>query len=159
MVAVADTEALYCLAFTEQPDIVQRMQVLAQRANAEFCCGTTPLLTQLEAELDAYFAGNLQQFTIPCTFIGTAFQQDAWRALQNIAYGSTVSYQQQAQWLNRPTAFRAVAHANAANMIAIVVPCHRVIKKDGDTGGYNGGIANKRYLLNHEKYYKARAKE
>jgi len=82
---------------------------------------------------------------------GTAFEQQVWRALRAIPYGEVRSYQQVAQAIGRPTAARAVAQACAANPVALVVPCHRVVRADGASGGYRWGAARKAALLEHER--------
>lgn len=101
--------------------------------------------------LEAYFAGELAALgTVPWTIGGTAFQNQMWRALAEIAPGETTSYAQLAQRLGRPAAVRAVGAANGANPIAVVVPCHRVIGAGGALTGYGGGVERKRWLLAHE---------
>ena len=85
---------------------------------------------------------------------GSFFQQSVWIELQKIPYGETRSYRDLAIVLQKPTAFRAVALANGANQFAIVIPCHRVIKANGDLCGYGGGIMRKKWLLEHEKKHK-----
>lgn len=109
-----------------------------------------PLLQLAERELGHYFATAEANFTVPLSFAGTSFQQRVWRALMAIPTGQTRSYQQLAQEINSPYAARAVGMANHHNPIAIIVPCHRVIGKDGSLTGYAGGIALKRWLLQHE---------
>ena len=84
-------------------------------------------------------------------FPGTDFQKSVWNVLREIPYGSTWSYQDQAVKLNHPRAVRAVASANGKNRIAIVIPCHRVIGKDGSLTGYGGGLERKKWLLEHER--------
>ena len=98
-----------------------------------------------------YFAGSRQRSDVALHLPGTAFQQQVWQALQTIPYGDTVSYQQQADRLGKPAAIRAVAGANGANRVAIIVPCHRVIGKDGSLTGYGGGLQGKAWLLAHEQ--------
>ena len=90
-------------------------------------------------------------FDLPLLLDGTEFQQIVWKELQKIPYGSTRSYEQQAIAIKNPKAIRAVARANGDNRIAIIVPCHRVIGKDGKLVGYGGGIWRKQFLLNLEK--------
>ncbi len=85
---------------------------------------------------------------------GSEFQQKVWNELMNIPYGKTISYQEEAKKLNNQKAVRAVAHANGCNRIAIIIPCHRVIAKDGTLAGYGGGIWRKQYLLNLEEKYR-----
>lgn len=105
------------------------------------------LLDRLARELDAYFAGSLRRFTIPFAPRGTPFRQRVWQALCTIGWGRTCSYAELAAMAGSPKAVRAAGQANAANPIAILIPCHRVIRSDGQIGGYAGGIARKRALL------------
>ncbi|MEZ6232576.1 MAG: methylated-DNA--[protein]-cysteine S-methyltransferase [Phycisphaerales bacterium] len=104
----------------------------------------------LRDELAAYLAGRSDRFTVPLAAPGTPFQAEVWAALRRIPAGVTRSYGDLARSLGRPTAFRAVARANATNPIALLVPCHRVIGSDGSLTGYAGGLAVKRWLLDHE---------
>ena len=98
-----------------------------------------------------YFLGDLCAIdSIPVTTGGTSFQREVWAALRTIQAGTTLSYGALAQQLGRPKSVRAVGLANAANPVAIVVPCHRVIGTDGSLTGYGGGISRKRWLLTHE---------
>jgi methylated-DNA-[protein]-cysteine S-methyltransferase len=98
-------------------------------------------------QLNEYFAGNREQFTLPLALEGTAFQTRVWRALCRIPYGRTISYQELAKQVGNPKASRAVGSANGANPIPIVVPCHRVITSDHRLGGYAGGLDAKAKLL------------
>lgn len=105
----------------------------------------------LGTALRAYFAGELDAIAdLPVATGGTEFQRQVWRALRKIPYGKTISYRTLASRIGRPTAVRAVGHANGSNPISVVVPCHRVIGTDGSLTGYGGGIARKRWLLAHE---------
>lgn len=108
------------------------------------------LLDQSQRELEAYFEGELEQFSIPLAPEGSGFQQEAWKALQKIPYGCTRSYKEQANMLGRPNASRAVGSANRLNPLPIVIPCHRVIGSNGQLVGYAGGIRIKEFLLAHE---------
>lgn len=108
------------------------------------------LLDLAAEQLNAYFAGRLRRFDLPLAPQGTDFQQRVWRVLQGIGHGETLSYLRQAQRLGQPRAVRAVASANRANPIAIVIPCHRVIGQDGQLRGYAGGVERKRALLQLE---------
>ncbi|MFQ5996611.1 MAG: methylated-DNA--[protein]-cysteine S-methyltransferase [Dehalococcoidales bacterium] len=101
-------------------------------------------------ELDAYFAGNLRQFSVSLDLRGTEFQCQVWELLQRIPYGETRSYGQIASALGRPTASRAVGRATGTNPIAIIVPCHRVIGANGELVGYGGGLDKKQALLDLE---------
>jgi methylated-DNA-[protein]-cysteine S-methyltransferase len=101
-------------------------------------------------ELQQYFNGSLQQFTVPLMPTGTLFQQSVWGQLATIPYGSTTSYMQQAKNLGNPKAIRAMASANGKNPIAIIIPCHRVIGSNGSLVGYAGELWRKQWLLQHE---------
>lgn len=105
-------------------------------------------LTDLAAvQLNAYFGGERQGFDLPLNAAGTPFQQSVWRALCAIPYGETRSYRELAEAIGNPSAVRAVARANGANPLSIVVPCHRVIGSDGTLTGYAGGLEMKARLL------------
>ncbi len=101
-------------------------------------------------QLSEYFAGHRLDFELELAPRGTAFQLAAWSALRAIPYGQTRSYQQQAERIGKPKAMRAVGAANGKNPIPIVVPCHRVIGKDGGLTGFGGGLDAKQWLLQHE---------
>ena len=98
-------------------------------------------------QLSEYFAGSRQEFALPLAASGTAFQQAVWKALLSIGYGQTASYSDIANMLNKPNAVRAVGAANGKNPISIVVPCHRIIGKNGTLTGYAGGLDRKQKLL------------
>lgn len=102
-------------------------------------------------QLDEYFSGHRQSFSLPLDLRGTDFQLKCWRALLDIPYGETRSYRDIAQAIAHPHAFRAVGMSNNRNPIAIVVPCHRVIASDGSLCGYGGGLDIKRKLLDLEQ--------
>ena len=105
-----------------------------------------PVFTQL----DEYFAGRRQRFDLELAPQGTEFQQRVWEVLRTIPFGHTISYAEQAQRLGQPNAARAVGAANGRNPLPIVVPCHRVVGKDGDLVGFAGGVPRKQWLLAHE---------
>ena len=106
--------------------------------------------SEVASELDAYFAGKLRQFSVQMDLRGTGFQQRVWELLCRIPYGETRSYGQIAHAMGRPTASRAVGHANGGNPVSIIVPCHRVIGADGSLTGYGGGLDRKQALLDLE---------
>jgi methylated-DNA-[protein]-cysteine S-methyltransferase len=108
-------------------------------------------LDEVERQLRAYFAGEREDFDVPLRPGGTPFQLAVWEALRAIPYAETRSYAQQAAAIGRPRAVRAVGAANGRNPISIIVPCHRVVGADGGLTGYGGGIAQKRWLLDHER--------
>ena len=109
------------------------------------------VLAHAARELDAYFAGKLQNFTVPLNPVGTAFRKQVWEGLQTIPYGQTISYKALAERIGNPKAIRAVGGANHHNPISIFIPCHRVIGAGGKLVGYGGGIEVKEFLLAHEK--------
>lgn len=109
------------------------------------------LVQQVRAELEAYFSGRLRAFTVPLAPPGTPFQRAVWRAVVAVPYGETRSYGAVAAELGRPAAARAVGHANGANPLPVVVPCHRLVGADGSLTGYAGGLPMKRWLIEHEQ--------
>lgn len=111
------------------------------------------ILRQCSDQLREYFAGIRQQFTLPIAVHGTPFQQQVWQTLTTIPYGQTWHYQQLATAINQPKACRAVGAANGKNPLSIIVPCHRVITKSGQIGGYAGGVAIKQQLLALEQRF------
>ena len=112
---------------------------------------THELWQRLHSELAAYFGGSLRRFTVPLDLAGSEFQLRVWRELQRIPYGETRSYAELAQSIGQPRAVRAVGRANGSNPVAILVPCHRVIQRDGGLGGYAAGLDRKRVLLELER--------
>ena len=114
--------------------------------------GENEFTRQAERELTEYFAGKRSHFEVPLHFPGTDFQVAVWQALQSIPFGTTYSYQQIAEQVGSPKAVRAVGAANGNNRIAIIIPCHRVIGKNGKLTGYGGGLERKEWLLRHEGY-------
>jgi methylated-DNA-[protein]-cysteine S-methyltransferase len=123
-----------------------RLSGVAFAASSEEC-STEPLLLEAEAQLHAYFTGELERFELPLAPRGTAFQVSVWQALLEIPYGSTTTYSELAAALGRPSACRAVGAANGRNPLAVIVPCHRVIGASGALTGYGGGLERKRRLL------------
>lgn len=104
-------------------------------------------------QLNEYFAGTRQEFSLPLEIRGTPFQRSVWESLRGIPYGLTRTYGQQAEGLGNPRASRAVGTANGRNPLSIVIPCHRVIGGNGQLTGYGGGLAAKHWLLQHEQKY------
>ena len=108
-------------------------------------------ITQLAvSQLQEYFSGERLSFSLPLLATGSDFQQQVWQALTTIEYGDTCSYADMANQINNPKGVRAVGLANAKNPMTIVVPCHRVIGKNGNLTGYAGGVDRKAWLLKHE---------
>jgi methylated-DNA-[protein]-cysteine S-methyltransferase len=117
--------------------------VIPQQANID----ETPLISEAFSQLNAYFAGELQVFSLPLAPHGTPFMQMVWKTLLTIPYGKTASYKEIAQAIDKPKAVRAVGQANNKNPIPIFIPCHRVIGSDGKLVGYGGGLPIKVFLL------------
>ncbi len=110
-----------------------------------------PITEWTRTQLSEYFDGNRHHFNLPIQPVGTLFEQKVWKALQNISYGTTCSYSDVAHQIDANQSMQAIGNANAKNPIAIIIPCHRVIAKDGNLSGYAGGIERKEWLLKHEK--------
>lgn len=157
MLLVADTQQLHLLDFIDRkamPQALKRLLVYAQRKGQTLGFGRTPISEQVERELADYFAGQRPQFTLPLAYHGTEFSTRVWRALETIPAGETRSYKQLAEMIAQPSASRAVARANGANQISLVIPCHRVIGADGSLTGYGGGLWRKQQLLEIEQAYR-----
>ena len=150
MFSIADDAALYMLEFTDRKNMKRQFNRLRKLQGRAVLPGRTAITDQIENELSAYFAGELAQFETPLATSGTAFQRQTWDALQTIPHGQTRSYAQLAEMIGKPTAVRAVASANANNGLALIIPCHRVIAKNGGLGGYAGGLSRKQQLLDLE---------
>ena len=112
---------------------------------------TSPVLEEVIVQLDEYFAGKRKGFDLPLEIKGTEFQRFVWCELMKITYDTTISYSQLAEKAGDIKAVRAVANAVAANKLAVIIPCHRVIGKDGSLTGYRWGIGRKKWLLEHER--------
>lgn len=130
-------------------DALTRIDFGGERAGRSEA-GRAPVLARAKRELGDYFRGKLREFTVPLAPEGTAFQRDVWNALLALPYGETTTYGEIAQKIGRPAAVRAVGAANGANPIPIIIPCHRVIGRDGSLTGYGGGISIKQFLLRLE---------
>lgn len=111
----------------------------------------TRVLAAAAAQLTEFFAGERQEFELALQPVGTNFQQLVWSALRKIPFGETWTYGELARAIGRPSASRAVGAANSKNPLSIIVPCHRVIGASGELTGYAGGMAAKRWLLDHER--------
>ncbi|RME78809.1 MAG: methylated-DNA--[protein]-cysteine S-methyltransferase, partial [Chloroflexi bacterium] len=109
-----------------------------------------PLLQECIRQLEEYFAGQRQEFSLPLAPQGTAFQQQVWQYLLTIPFGKTVSYGDVARGIGSEKAVRAVGAANGRNPIPIIIPCHRVVGSNGTLTGYGGGLWRKKWLLEHE---------
>lgn len=151
MLAIADDIALYLLEFVDRRGLEREVERLRQKTKSAIIPGCTQPIISIGNELMQYFKGKLTEFKTPLFFLGSPFQKQVWLELQKISPGTTLSYSDIAMAVGRPTACRAVAQANGANQLAIIIPCHRVINANGELGGYGGGVIRKKWLLNHEK--------
>jgi AraC family transcriptional regulator of adaptative response/methylated-DNA-[protein]-cysteine methyltransferase len=151
MLAIADEKALHLLEFVDRRGLEREIERLRRKTKSAILPGKTEPILSIERELVMYFDGNLKQFKTLICWQGSAFQKVTWEALMKIPYGETRSYSDLARSIGKPSAFRAIANANGANQLAIVVPCHRVINTNGELGGYGGGLARKKWLINHER--------
>lgn len=123
---------------------------LRRMLKADFCEGTDEVIVRAEEQMDEFFGGRRTTFDVGLLLVGTDFQHRVWCELQEIPYGTTISYQELAQRIGMPKAVRAVANAVGANAISIFIPCHRVIGADGSLTGYAGGVDAKFSLLKLE---------
>ena len=151
LVAGATSEGVCLLEFTDRRMLDTQFASLRKRFACAIVPGENRYIKQLKKELQEYFQGSLQRFTIPIVAPGTSFQQKVWKELLKIPYGKTAAYEEIARRIGSPSAQRAVGHANGLNRISIVIPCHRVVNKNGDLGGYGGGLWRKQKLLSLEK--------
>ena len=151
MLAICDENHLYMLEFIARKNIHNGFQRLSQRYNRHIISGRTSITQRIEDELKLYFKKALKEFTTPLIFTGTKFQKKVWLNLTKIPAGRTCSYSELAAAVGNKKASRAVANSNANNILALVVPCHRVILQSRKIGGYAGGIEKKEWLLCHEK--------
>lgn len=153
MLAVADGTALHLLEFIDRKALPGELGRL--RAGRDVVAiGRTAIHERLAAELAGFFAGRARRFDTPLVLHGTPFERRVWAGLQAIPAGETRSYIDLARALEAPTAVRAVARANGANQIAILIPCHRVIGADGSLTGYGGGLWRKQRLIEVERQYR-----
>lgn len=151
MLAIADDKALYLLEFVNRRGLEREIERLRMRTKLPIIPGKTDPIISIEQELGAYFKGELKEFKTQLFLLGSPFQKMVWQELIKIPFGQTRSYVDIAHAINNPKAYRAVAQANGANQLSIIIPCHRIINANGDVGGYGGGVARKEWLLNHEK--------
>lgn len=147
MMAIFTEKGLSVLEYTDKKTANKGISFLEK--NIIFTETTRTQL--LETELKEYFEGKRTQFTIPLDIIGTPFQKKIWALLQQIPYGKTISYKQQAFNYGDVKAIRAIGLANGRNKISIIIPCHRVIGSNGKLIGYAGGVWRKKMLLELEQ--------
>ena len=145
------TETGICLLeFTDRRMLETELKSLTKLFDANIVHGYNPHFETVERGIKEYFNKERKVFSVSLDTPGSDFQKRVWNELQNIPYGKTRSYKQQAIAMNHPSAVRAVANANGMNRVAIIIPCHRVIGEDGHLTGYGGGIWRKKWLLDLE---------
>ncbi|MEK6482472.1 methylated-DNA--[protein]-cysteine S-methyltransferase [Catalinimonas sp. 4WD22] len=151
MFVCASDTGICLLEFTDRRMLETELDDLQSKLKARMLAGENQHSRQAIKEVQEYFEGKRKQFEVALDTPGTAFQQKVWQALSAIPYGCTSSYQQQAQLMGDPHAVRAAARANGMNRVAIIIPCHRVIGKDGSLTGYGGRLQRKQWLLDWER--------
>jgi AraC family transcriptional regulator of adaptative response/methylated-DNA-[protein]-cysteine methyltransferase len=155
MLAIAGDRGLELLEFVDRRALETELRRLQAKLGVAIAPGDHPILTRTADQLREYFAGTLRDFDIPLSQHGSPFQLAAWKALREIPYGETRSYTDMARRVGSPGAVRAIGRVNGQNQIAIIVPCHRVIRADGSLCGYGGGKWRKQWLLDHERAHTA----
>jgi AraC family transcriptional regulator of adaptative response/methylated-DNA-[protein]-cysteine methyltransferase len=151
LVAGATAEGVCLLEFSDRPMLETQMATVRRFFGSPAVPGMNDHLRQLATELSQYFGGWLREFSVPLAYPGTSLQRRVWDELRRIPYGETRSYEELAVAVGLPGGQRPVGRANGLNRIAIVVPCHRVVRKDSHLGGYGGGLRRKQYLLDLER--------
>ncbi len=153
MIAVTCPSQLHLLEFFDRKALRTELTKLDKFAKGRIGIGRTEPSAQIKAELKAFFDGSSADFRTPLAYHGSDFAKAVWDALRKIPAGQTRSYSDIAAAIGRPSAVRAVARANGANKIALVIPCHRVIGADGSLTGYGGGLWRKQKLLEIERQF------
>lgn len=150
MVVAADEDQLYLLEFADRRQLKTQLERLAKRTERTLIPGESRLMEVVQLQLDEYFQQLRTEFNLPLAMVGSPFQLSVWKQLCGIPYGQTVSYEQIAVGIGCSRGHRAVGLANGDNRLAIVIPCHRVIRADGSLSGYGGSVWRKQWLLLHE---------
>ena len=151
MIAGATAEGLCLFEFTDKERYKKILNDLSSLFNSGCQDGENTYTIEVRKEIDEYFKGKRREFDLPLVFAGSEFQRCVWGGLLKIPFGSTRSYREQADAINKPGLVRAVARANGMNRIAIIIPCHRVVGSDGNLTGYSGGLTRKKWLIDHER--------
>ncbi len=158
MLAIADDEGLRLLEFVDRRAMEREMSILRNRLETNIVPGEHRHLAAIRTQLANYFSGKNLEFSVPLAPVGSPFQMRTWELLQTIPLGETRSYSWMATKLGDAEMRRAVGRANGDNMMCIIIPCHRVIRADGSLCGYGGGLWRKKWLLDHERKWKERAR-
>ncbi|MFC6345775.1 bifunctional transcriptional activator/DNA repair enzyme AdaA [Vagococcus carniphilus] len=151
MMSISDEEYIYLLEFADRRGLEREIERLRLKLNARIIPGQNKTNELLEQQLGEYFKKERTTFDVPLFRMGTPFQKKVWQILEEIPKGEVWSYKDIAEKLGNKNKVRAVGNANGANQLAIIIPCHRVIKTNGELGGYGGGLERKKYLLALEK--------
>jgi AraC family transcriptional regulator of adaptative response/methylated-DNA-[protein]-cysteine methyltransferase len=154
IIIAANREGICLVEFSDRRMLEYQLKVLKKYFSGALIPGKNKYILQAQKELKEYFSGRLKKFSVPIIFPGTEFQKKVWNKLINIPYGKTISYEELAQRIGIKKASRAVGTANGMNRIAIIIPCHRVVNKNGMLGGYGGGLWRKKKLLKLEEKHK-----
>ena len=147
LTAYSDGKSLRGLFFEKEQEHLKKMSL----ENATVTSESDKILQKLKSQLVEYFSNKRKTFELPLELQGTEFQIKAWQTLQKIPYGEKISYSKQAQWMGSKNAVRATGSANGKNLFPILIPCHRVVRADGDLGGYSAGLEIKEKLLRLEQ--------
>lgn len=150
MFACATETGICMLEFPYRKLFPKQVKTLEKYLNTEIVPGESKYFEMLEEQLREFFAGQRKEFDVPLVLTGSAFQLKVWNELLQIPFGERRTYLQQAININNTAAIRAVATANGANKISILIPCHRVVGSNGSLVGYGGGLRNKQFLLDLE---------
>lgn len=153
MIAVSDKTLLHLLEFSDRKALPAEFRRVYKACKGSLGIGRYDPTDQVQAQLERYFQGHSAAFDVKLALHGTAFTREVWEVLQTLPAGTTWSYSDIARKLGRPEAVRAVARANGANQIAIIIPCHRVMGADGSLTGYGGGLWRKQRLIELERQY------
>jgi AraC family transcriptional regulator of adaptative response/methylated-DNA-[protein]-cysteine methyltransferase len=151
MLAVAGERGLMVLEFVERAGLERELQRVRRKVGGTVVPGEHPVLRAVEEQLHRYFDGRIDRFDVPLDLRGSEFERAVWQALLRIPQGETRSYAQIAIEVGAPGSARAVGRANGANPVAVIVPCHRVVRADGSLCGYGGGVWRKQRLLELER--------
>ncbi len=159
LLAAAQSDGICLLEFTDRRRLDHQFGRLRKYFKCAIVPGESKHIVQLRKELAEYFEGKRESFSLKLIYPGSPFEEKVWNELLKIPYGSTTSYEEIAKRIGSPKSSRAVGRANGFNRISIVIPCHRVINKNGELGGYGGGLWRKKLLLSLEQNRKLPVKQ
>ena len=143
-------DKLYLCVWENGKSLERHLTRIKKLLQTDIQAGSSAVMERAKKQLHEYFTRQRRSFSVPYKLTGTEFQKMVWSSLANISYGKTISYGEQARRLGMPSSVRAVANANGANPISIILPCHRVVGSDNRLTGYGGGLEAKQFLLDLE---------